>query len=68
MSALDQAVENGADRKKIESIEGRLKRLLSDMRKQGVAMTSDGTTAVLTHRGEANGRPHIILLGTYGNA
>ncbi len=64
---IDMAVEHGANRKKIESIESRLKRLLADMRRQGVSMSCDGTSASLTHRSAVAGRPHIILLGTYGD-
>lgn len=68
-AAITLAVENGAGAKKLESIDGRMKRLLSDMRKQGVTLDivkGQGHRRVsLLHRSEVNGAPCFVLLGTY---
>ena len=67
-AAISLAEEHGADAKKLESIDGRMKRLLADMRKQGVEidMVKGGRRMVsLLHRSEVNGAPRIVLLGTY---
>ncbi len=68
-AAIELAAANGASAKKLESIDARMKRLLSDMRKQGVEIDiveGQGRRMVsLLHRSEVNGAPRIVLLGTY---
>lgn len=52
------AVANGADAKKLSSIDTRLAKLIADMRKQGVCLQVSDGHAALVHRA---GRSHTAL-------
>ena len=67
--SLKMASDNGADAKKLESIDNRMRRLLSDMERQGVTVDmveGHGRRKLsLVHRSEVDGAPRFVLLGTY---
>ena len=68
--AIAHAVKHGANAKKLDSIDNRLRKLLADMRKQGVTMSEVDDRFILKHtHSETNrmgkGAKHIVCLGTY---
>jgi hypothetical protein len=63
LKSKDQAIENGADLKKLDSIDRRVASLLKDCKKQGIrlSMNESGQLALIH---VAEGRH--VLLGVYG--